>query len=139
MTDLFRIIAVGNCNIEKNYEIVLQAFKELKDEPVSIDIIGGGGKLEYYKEEAERAGLENVNFLGYVSNVRQTLNNYDLYLSSSVSETFGISVIEAVCAKMPLLLSDIPAFREIAPTTATFFDPYNKDELIRHLKDGNEI
>ncbi len=135
-TGVLKIIAVGNCNLEKNYELVFSVFEELKDEPISIDIIGGGDKLEDYRNEVTRLGLKKVRFLGYEANVKSKLKEYDLYLSTSVSETFGISVLEAVCAKMPMLLSDIPAFREIAPITTVFFDPLNKDELVGILKEG---
>ncbi len=132
---VLKIIAVGNCNLEKNYELVLRAFKLLENEPVHIDIIGGGGKLDFYREEVLRLGLQNVNFLGHDSNVRDKLKKYDLYLSTSFSETFGISVLEAVCARLPLLLSAIPAFKEISPEGTVFFDPHNEMDLANRIRE----
>jgi len=132
---LLKIIAVGNCNLEKNYALVLAAFQLLTDDPIHIDIIGGGGKLEFYRKEVERLGLSNVNFLGHDSGVREKLSNYHLYLSTSFSETFGISVLEAVCAKLPIMLSDIPVFKEIAPQGVIFFNPFDSEELARCLRE----
>lgn len=129
-----KVIAVGNCNTEKNYSVVLQAFEALKDEPIKIDIIGGGEFLEMYRGKVKASGLEKVYFYGFEPNVREKLLEYDLFLSASVSETFGIAVLEAVCAKLPLLLSAIPAFKEIAPKDACFFNPSDKDDLILKLK-----
>jgi len=129
-----RVVAVGNCNVEKNYGVVMDAFRQLKHEPVTIDIIGGGDPLETYREAARRDGLHNVSFLGYVSGVREKLRDYDLFLSSSISETFGIAVLEGIQARLPLLLSDIPAYREIAPAGTVFFDPRNAGDLAERLR-----
>jgi glycosyltransferase involved in cell wall biosynthesis len=130
-----KIVAVGNCNLEKNYGLVLQAFAALREEPISLDIFGGGDRLAFYRDEARRMALTKVRFCGIVPNAREHLINYDLFLSASISETFGLAVLEAMCAGLPLLISDIPAFNEIAPTGALFFNPYDKDNLVARLKE----
>lgn len=128
-----RVVAVGSCNVEKNYGVVFQAFEALKEEPITIDIIGGGDRLETYMADVKRMGLNKVRFCGLIPNVKEHLANYDLFLSASISETFGLAVLEGICAKLPLLISNIPAFNEIAPASAQFFDPYDKNELVKHL------
>lgn len=136
-----RVVAIGNCSLEKNYDLILQAFESLKDEPIYIDIIGGGGRLDFYKDEVKKRGLEKVRFCGSIPYARERLIYYDLFLSASKSETFGIAVLEGVCAKLPLLLSDIPAFNEIAPENTRFFNPFDGIGLANCLKDfiGKEI
>lgn len=129
-----RVIAVGSCNLEKNYGLVLQAFEILKNEPISIDIFGGGGHLDFYREEVRRSGLNKIRFCGSIPRARDKMIDYDLFLSASISEAFGIAVLEGICAKLPLLISDIPVFNEIAPKTACFFNPYDKNDLINKLK-----
>ena len=121
-SSILRIIAVGNFNKEKNYESIFEAFEILKEYPITLDIIGGGGSFENFIDLAKKKNLKNINFLGYVEKAREKLNNYDLYLSASISETFGLSVLEATCASLPLVLSNIPSFKEIAPPQALFFD-----------------
>ena len=129
-----KVVAVGNCNLEKNYSLVLQAFADLIEEPVTIDIMGGGERLDFYRNEAKRMALRNVRFCGMVPRARDLLANYDLFLSASISETFGLAVLEGLCAKLPLLISDIPAFNEIAPPGSTFFDPRDKNDLATKLR-----
>ena len=74
-----------------------------------------------------------MKFCGSVPAVKRIMNQYDLFLSSSFSETFGMAVLEATCAKLPLLLSSIPAFIEIAPLGSLFFDPFDKNDLAEQL------
>jgi len=129
-----KVIAVGSCNLEKNYALVLQAFETLKEEPISIDIMGGGDRLGFYRNEVKRMDLSKVRFCGAVSNARDYFRNYNLFLSASISETFGLAVLEGVCAKLPLLISNIPAFKEIAPNGSHFFNPYDKNDLVNNLR-----
>lgn len=130
-----KIVAVGNCNSEKNYDFLIKVFKSLGDQPVHIDIFGGGEKLNDYRKEVEKLGIQNMKFCGVEPGVRQKLPEYDLFLSASVSETFGIAILEAICAKLPLMLSDIPAFHEIAPGSCRFFNPHDKNDLIEKIRD----
>jgi len=46
-----------------------------------------------------------------------------VFVSSAVYEPFGLAVLEAAAAGCPLLLSDIPTFRELWDGAATFVDP----------------
>jgi glycosyltransferase involved in cell wall biosynthesis len=128
-----RIVAVGNCNLEKNYDYLLRVFSALKDEPVTIDIMGGGTLLEYYRNEVQQSGLHKVKFCGMESAIKSKLPGYDLFLSTSFSESFGIAVLEAVCAGLPLMLSNIPAYKEIAPANTCFFDPGNESDLVKKI------
>jgi glycosyltransferase involved in cell wall biosynthesis len=128
------IVAIGNCNLEKNYQLILESFALLKEEPINLDIIGGGEKLDFYKNQLKNLNINNVRFLGFVPDVSVRMKQYDLFLSASLSETFGIAVLEAMCARLPLLLSDIPAFKEVAPKSAFFFNPLDKTDLIEKLR-----
>lgn len=128
-----RIVAVGNCNLEKNYDYLLRVFNALKEYPVTIDVMGGGPLLDFYRNEVERLGLKKVEFCGMQSAVRAKLPHYHLFLSTSFSESFGMVVLEAVCSGLPLIISDIPAFKEIAPAGTCFFDPKNENDLVKKI------
>jgi len=51
----------------------------------------------------------------------------------SLGEGFGLPVVEAARFNCPLVLSDLPVFREIAPSGAHFFDPKNEASLVEQI------
>lgn len=52
-----------------------------------------------------------------------------LFVSPSLYEPFGLAVAEAAAASVPLLLADIPTFRELWDGAARFFDPADPGAL----------
>jgi glycosyltransferase involved in cell wall biosynthesis len=133
-TKILRVVAVGNCNTEKNYDVLLNAFEVLKNDEIYIDVYGGGPKLQHYRTLTQKRGLSKISFKGYCSCVREKISTYDLFVSTSESEAFGIAVLEAIAAGLPILLSDIPAYREIAPLSTPFFNSSDKSDFASKLR-----
>lgn len=52
-----------------------------------------------------------------------------VFVSPSRYEPFGLAALEAARASRPLLLADIPVYREIWEGAATFFDPLDAADL----------
>jgi glycosyltransferase involved in cell wall biosynthesis len=50
-------------------------------------------------------------------------------VSASKEEGFGIPLVEAMAHGIPLVVSDIPIFREVANNAAEYFDPTNPTSL----------
>ena len=50
---------------------------------------------------------------GWTNSLRKMHSTFDVLLSSSRSETFGLVVVEALSAGIPCVLSDIPVYREL--------------------------
>jgi glycosyltransferase involved in cell wall biosynthesis len=51
------------------------------------------------------------------------------FIYPSTFEGFGMPVLEAMAAGIPVACSDIPPLREIAGDAALMFDPENQDEI----------
>lgn len=117
-----KMIAVGNIKHQKNYEFLIECLNEI-DLPFTLDIFGRGEM---------KINSTKVTIKGWCSNIQNVLPKYDIFISSSYYEGFGIAPLEASAKGLPVLLSDITVFREVTKNKALFFNPRKKEEL-KHL------
>jgi L-malate glycosyltransferase len=105
----------------KGLEQIISALTRNTD--CAFVLIGDGPELTNLQGLAESVGVsDRCIFLGFRHNARDFLPYFDAVALPSRSEGFPLSFIEAAAASRPVLLSDIPVFREIAPPgTAIFF------------------
>lgn len=54
-------------------------------------------------------------------------------IAASLNEGFGLSLIEAAKHQLPLIVRDIPVFREVAGEHASYFKTDNVDEMVSYL------
>jgi len=128
----FRLISVGNLKEQKNHLFLLQAFKELKQENIHLDIYGKGPLQQSLQNLINEYQL-NVTLKGQVRDIQKHIQQYDLFVMSSTYEGFALSVLEAMALQMPLLLSDIPSFREQCADTAVYYKLNNPQDFITKL------
>ena len=132
-TKELRLVAVGNLRRQKNYNKLLEAFELLKNTPISLDIYGDGDLKDEFAKIIVDKQLR-VRLMGRVEDVSTILLNYDAYIMPSLFEGFGIAPMEAMATGMPVLLSDIPVFRELAGEVPVFFDPLNPASIAGAIK-----
>lgn len=110
-----RIIYVGRLIGYKHVDDLLIAFSKL-DLDAELYIIGEGPERENLEKLARDLGIANrVVFAGFVSERRKIellKSSWVLVLPSS-TEGFGIAVIEAWGSHTAVIVSDIPALREL--------------------------
>ena len=129
----FTLVAVGNLKRQKNYGCLVEAFALLKDLPVTLDIYGSGALSETLAQQI--ANLEvRVTLKGSVTNIAEVLPRYHAYIMASLFEGFGIAPMEAMALGMPLLLSDLDVFKEIAGRIPVYFDPTKPEDIARAIR-----
>ncbi|WP_456267424.1 glycosyltransferase family 4 protein [Kushneria sp. AK178] len=89
----------------------------------ALVVVGDGPYKQELVSQAEKAGVEDrCWFVGYRDNVSAFLPYYDVYMMPSISEGFGLALLEAMAAGLPCVCSDIGVFREILrDNEAAFF------------------
>jgi L-malate glycosyltransferase len=94
-------------------------------------IIGSGGELHNLKELAFKLGIsDRCSFAGYRSDAVRFFRYFDFFVTASLSEGFGLTVVEAAREKVPLVCSDISTFMELfSPDEVTFFRSGDCDSL----------
>ena len=89
-----------------------------------------------YREELERysheLGLEGVvSFLGFRSDISHVLGNLDVLVSCSHEEPFGLSLIEAMAGRLPIVATRVGGIPEVVVHDRTGFlvPPHAPDVL----------
>lgn len=119
--DFFDIVQVSRLYIKaKGQHLLLNALHSLVyDRNVTnfrMHFIGEGDSREYLEDLTKELSLEEfVVFEGFKSQdyLFSHLKDYDLFVQPSTNEGFGLTVAEAIAAKLPVLISDIEGPMEI--------------------------
>ena len=115
----FYIVQVSRLNHEKKgQDLIIEAVARLINEgyDVQLDFVGEGESEQQLREQASRLGIErHVNFLGLKDRnyIYGHLCDYDLLVQPSRYEGFGLTVAEAMIAKVPVLVSDVEGPMEV--------------------------
>ncbi|HXZ23129.1 MAG TPA: glycosyltransferase [Methanomassiliicoccales archaeon] len=112
------VMNLGRIAREKNMELVLKGFEELRkqEDDVALMVVGEGPAREYYTKMAEDLGLgRSVVFTGFVPD--DELPCYyaacDAFTIASKFETQGLVVLEAMATGKPVSGIDYRAVAEI--------------------------
>lgn len=121
------LLSVGHFEKRKNYINLVNAVAGLhaRGRLIHLVIIGNdSGEMAAVKERAHSLGLSDyVMIFNGLSDfdVRCIYKLCHLFVFPSAYEGFGIPVLEAMAAKCPMVLSDIPVFREITQNQGVYF------------------
>lgn len=101
--DRTMLLFVGRIAEEKSIDVILKAMKVVKEKnlPITCVIVGGGPALDMYKEMAATLDITDVVvFTGKVvpADVPLYYSATNLFVSASLSETQGLTFIEAMAS-----------------------------------------
>ncbi len=128
----FRVISIGALRTQKNHLYLINALARLKNSNIELHIYGLGNLQQQLQNKINETGAK-VILKGEVKNIEQVIPQYDLYVMASSFEGFSLSVLEAMAMGMPLLLSDIPSFREQCVDIAEYFSLEESDDFVQKL------
>nr|WP_233710044.1 glycosyltransferase [Aestuariicella albida] len=119
--DKYIIGNVGRLHPDKDQATLLKAFSELKM-PDSLLVVVGQGRLERsLKALAYELGVsERVLFLGRVENAWKYFKAFDVFALSSDNEPFGMVLLEAIAAGIPVLSTNGGGAAEIVDENRQF-------------------
>jgi glycosyltransferase involved in cell wall biosynthesis len=130
------LLVVGRFAQEKALEVIVRAVSGLADRTsVNLVMIGEGAQRRAIEAEIEAASLsETIKILPYQPDWWGWLKAADGLASMSRYEGNPNVVLEAMAGGCPVILSDIPAHREIADASSAFFVPVDDvQELSRTI------
>ena len=135
-------VMVGTIEPRKGHDFTLNAFESLWDDGYDINLVIVGkegwmvdsfvGKLKRHEKIDDR-----LFWLKGISDefLDQVYKNSDCLIAASEGEGFGLPLIEAAQNKLPIMARDIPVFREVGGSCATFFDGSSSANLTNRIKE----
>lgn len=107
------IVSVGRLDPIKNYMLLLEAGKILYEkQEFEMWILGEGPERNKIEKYIQDNNLEFVRLLGFQHNPFPILKQADLYVSTSLSESYGLSVQEALILGVPVIAVKCPGILE---------------------------
>ena len=133
------ILYLGTIEPRKNIERTIKAFikykKEVKDDLKFVIVGGKGWKYDNIMKLIESMGTDII-LTGYIDE-EDKIPIYKLaqiFAFPSLYEGFGMPVLEAMAAGVPVITSNVSSLPEVAGDAAILVDPLNEDEIFEAYK-----
>jgi glycosyltransferase involved in cell wall biosynthesis len=114
---------------KKDVSTVIHAFSKIVGDNMFLVVMGDGSCKVELEGLALDLGIEkNVIWLGWVENSSSYLKAFDVFVSASIVEGFGLSVLEAHAAGLPVVCSEIEPHKEMLGENGTYFKVGDADD-----------
>jgi starch synthase len=112
---------------EKGIHDLMDAYSRLENQPFKLVIAGDADHETEYSRKIKRMAeeREGIVLTGFISGkpLAELFSNAGLFLLPSYYEGLPIALLEALSYGLPVLVSDIPANREVSLPNSRFFPP----------------
>lgn len=148
VADRFRIaspfvLTVGDLQPRKNQIGLIRAFEQLvlanPQLPHKLVIVG---KKTWFADRIVETGrnsriADRIVYTGFVNDdeLLQLYNACDMMVFPSFYEGFGLPILEAMACGRAVACSNTSSMPEVANAAAILFDPSQRDEIVRSMRD----
>jgi len=135
-----KIVYVSPLFYYKNHLTVAKAYSRLTKKYRNLDIKFIGDYKNnlslYHNIINQNLSINKNNFVGEVNHkdVIKILCKSDIFVFASSSETFGISLVEAMAIGMPIVCSNKSSLPEILKNGGLYFNPKNDLQLSNQIE-----
>ncbi|MDD5073731.1 MAG: glycosyltransferase family 1 protein [Candidatus Shapirobacteria bacterium] len=133
------ILNNGGIDKRKNLERLIRSLPLVREVYPNIKLVITGNNVSYEKilmGLAKKMGInKNIIFTGFVSReaLWALIKKSSFICYPSEDEGFGLPIIEAIEAKKPIILSNIPVFIEIAGDFGLFINKASPQEMAKKI------
>lgn len=101
----YSLITASRLAGEKNIPVLVDAVARLKNDfpELTFDIYGSGGEEGKISELIKKHGAEDYIKLKGHHNLKDIYKNYEVYITASGSEGFGLTLLEAIGSGLPIV------------------------------------
>lgn len=131
------ILFVGNILPLKRLDLLIRAMKPLSDDNIRLLVVGGGYELHRCQQLSKDLGVDSqVLFVGPCQDQRRLIEYYNIATCVAVPsdyESFSLVAVEALACGVPVVASDLPAFKNKL-NQAIFFTVGSAEGLVSALR-----
>jgi glycosyltransferase involved in cell wall biosynthesis len=135
------ILFLSRIHPKKGIELLIEAIQQLKNEKIKV-IIAGEGDSDYIKSLIEltvkRKVEKNIKFIGgvYGQDKWDLYQQADIFVLPTYSENFGIVVIEALAAGVPVITTTGTPWQELQTYNCGWWIDLNISNLKKTIQDA---
>jgi len=122
------LLAFGGITPNKNLARLLQAYAVARQRHGVSQRLVVVGRLPPSIRPEDTAGVEATGYLDEAELAR-VLQQADALIFPSLYEGFGLPVLEAMAAGVPVICSNVTAMPEVAGDAAVYFDPRDVEDM----------
>jgi len=132
--------SIGRLHKAKNYSELIEAGKILsKKYGTKLKIWGEGPEYDKLQQKINSAPADIAGFAlleGYIENIEDALSQINIYIQPSLSEGFGFTVVEAMLAGLPIVVTPGGALKELVENgkTGIISEDFNHDKLVMAIE-----
>lgn len=105
-----RVISVGRLSEEKNFPLLINAFRQASLDRYTLHIYGKGPQEVFLKSLIKKNGLVDKVFIeGHVDNLGSVYSDADIFVLSSSHEGIPNALIEAMSYSIACVATDVPS------------------------------
>jgi glycosyltransferase involved in cell wall biosynthesis len=130
------LLYVGRISKEKDLDVLAQAYRQLCDEglPIQLYLVGDGPYLQ-----ALHKAMPEAIFTGYLrgKELAAAYASADVFVFPSTTDTFGNVVIEAQASGVPVIVSDTGGPKELVEenVNGVVTKSHDVEDLARAIRD----
>lgn len=138
-TRTFEVLVISRLQPWKGVDTCIRALAELRDLPIKLRIVGQGSSdyEAYLKTLVQTLQLtQQVDFIGQVSPtmIHQQYLKADVFVLASSYEPFGIVLVEAMAAGVPIVASDVGGIPSVVNEAAVLVPPKKVQTLAHSIR-----
>jgi glycosyltransferase involved in cell wall biosynthesis len=126
-----QVLCVSTLHPHKNIDRLIRAYTRRKRN-YKLILAGMRG---FHADEVEKLITNDIRITGWIprDELMDLYARATAFIYPSTFEGFGMPVLEALAAGIPVACSDIAPLREVAGDAALFFDPLDEDAIANAL------
>lgn len=136
----FLLGTIGTLNYQKGMQYLIKAIPKIKNEfaGIRLEIMGDGTYKRKLLKEIDKLKIKPyVKFVGFMPDPKKYLTRFDLYVQPSLSESFGLAIVQAMSVGLPVIATNTGGIPEVVTEgkSGLLVEPANPQALADAILD----